>query len=130
VAPTSRVGTEPVWRKGRILAVDLSDVPGERRWCIVLHSRAGTTVRMNVPIGYSWRIPIKDGHHAVVTLERVREELPPVTVAGALFAYPAVVSFREPVDCPGCSGLSKGSAAAAVQRQRARGKLAKQRGIE
>ncbi len=111
----------PEWTRGRVMVIE-SDDP--KLFTVILHSAAGTTIRNNCELNQSWRTKIKDGHHLIVRLAEIGKEPGPV-VAG-FRTRPAVLETNHPVDCPPCSGLSRGSLGRAVQNERARAKLAKQ----
>lgn len=117
-----RAAADPAHRRGRILVLEYAEEPN--LYTVILHSIAGTTIRTNVGVGESWRVPIKDGHHVDFKLTAVGAHPGPMVVGFP--SRPAEFEIRHAVDCPACSGLARGSAARAVQSERARSKLAKQ----
>lgn len=116
-----RPSADPSHRRGRVLVLECDE---PNHYTVILHSAIGTSIRTNVGVGEKWRIKIKDGHHLDFKLLQVGRFPGPMMLGYR--TRPAEFETSHAVDCPVCSGLAKGSAAHAIQHERARKKLAKQ----
>ena len=113
----------PALRRGQVLVLERSDDPNERLYTVILNSKGGTRIRANVALNAPWSIPAAHGHFLEFKLTEVGRFPGPM-----MFGYrtrPASFEVKHARGCPGCSGLAKGSTAFAVQKERAKARLAK-----
>ncbi len=114
---------DPACRRGQILVLERSEDPNEALYTVILNSNGGTRIRANVALNAPWSIPAADGHFLEFKLTEVGTFPGPMMLGYR--TRPATFEVKHARGCPGCSGLSTKSTAFAVQKERAKSRLAK-----